>query len=59
MLTRTVDSTSLPRFIWQWLTSAFVQDVPETVSACEFQCHRTTCLQAEWATCPRRLSRLP
>ena len=46
------------RSIWRWLTSAFVQCVPERISACEFQCHRQSCLHAEWASCPRRLSQL-
>ena len=33
----------------------WIEDVPEEIAACEFECPRSNCLQGEWETCPNRL----
>ena len=32
-----------------------VEEVPDTLALCEFDCHKTQCRFDEWATCERRL----
>jgi hypothetical protein len=32
-----------------------VQDVPEDIAVCEFDCRKPVCLVSEWETCERRL----
>lgn len=44
------------RAIWRWLRNQVVQEVPEDSAICEFDCRKEQCVQAEWATCERRLS---
>jgi hypothetical protein len=39
----------------QWFKTRLIQNVPEEIAACEFECRRTDCLQGEWETCPNRL----
>ena len=38
---------------WQWV-KGLVQEVPEDVAVCEFECRKTTCLQGDWEACERR-----
>jgi len=40
-----------------WLMKEFVQDVPESISLCEFDCRKQQCTLAEWASCERRLKK--
>ena len=39
------------------LSRHIVQDVPEAVQLCEFDCHKTECTAREWASCARRLNK--
>jgi hypothetical protein len=39
------------------LARGTVEDVPEEISACEFECRRLECREGEWDRCPRRLRR--
>jgi hypothetical protein len=39
----------------RWIKSRLIQDVPEDIAACEFECHRTECRQGDWEICERRL----
>jgi hypothetical protein len=32
-----------------------VDDVPEEIAACEFECRKLECRHGEWESCPRRL----
>jgi hypothetical protein len=36
----------------------FVQDAPEDIAPCEFECRRLECRQGEWDACEKRLSRV-
>ncbi len=38
----------------RWLAEQ-VQDVPEDIALCEFDCRKPECLVGEWETCERRL----
>jgi transposase-like protein len=33
-----------------------VQDVPDSLSVCEFDCHKSQCSLEEWLTCEKRLN---
>jgi hypothetical protein len=32
-----------------------VDDVPEEIAACEFECRKLDCREGDWKTCARRL----
>jgi len=34
-----------------------VDDVPDDLAICEFDCRKLRCTQGEWATCDRRITR--
>jgi len=34
-----------------------VQDVPDDLAVCEFDCHRSRCTWGEWASCDRRITK--
>lgn len=39
----------------QWLAGQIIQDVPDEVARCEFDCRKLVCAQGEWESCSRRL----
>jgi hypothetical protein len=41
--------------VWRNLSNHIVQDVPERVALCEFDCRKPQCTTQEWASCERRL----
>jgi len=41
----------------QRTVSFFVQEVPEDVAVCEFDCRKGKCEQGEWEVCERRLTK--
>ena len=41
--------------MWRYLSNEIVQDVPEAIELCEFDCRKTQCTAQEWARCRRRL----
>ena len=41
---------------WRWIKNQIVQDVPEEVALCEFECHKQQCTEREWQTCARRIA---
>jgi hypothetical protein len=43
---------------WQFVTDHIIDDVPEAVAFCEFDCRKTECSATEWRTCKRRLQHL-
>lgn len=43
------------RRLQQWIKDRMVQDVPEDIAACEFECRRTECRLGDWSTCENRL----
>ena len=52
------ESSSLSRF-GRWLLNAIVQDVPDEIASCEFDCRKGQCRHEEWSTCTRRLENQP
>jgi hypothetical protein len=38
-----------------WLCDQIIQDVPDEMARCEFQCSKLACSQGEWESCARRL----
>jgi len=43
--------------LWQWIKSQIVQEIPEDIALCEFDCYKLQCTEKEWLTCPRRIAR--
>jgi hypothetical protein len=41
----------------RWAKGLFVQDVPDDIALCEFDCRKQQCTMDEWATCGRRLTK--
>ena len=50
--------TSMMSRFGRWLKNAVVQDVPDRIALCEFDCRKKQCLRGEWSTCERRLEQL-
>lgn len=50
-----------PPTLWnrfsRWLRGHLVGEVPTDLALCEFDCPRGQCLEDEWTTCQRRISR--
>lgn len=42
--------------ILRWLKQQ-VEDVPDDLALCEFDCRKVQCTSDEWATCERRINR--
>lgn len=40
--------------LWQWIKKQIVQEVPEAIALCEFDCNKQQCTEEEWEKCPRR-----
>jgi len=40
---------------WRFLMDQLIQDVPEAIAVCEFDCGETDCTSERWMTCERRL----
>ena len=40
---------------WRFLIEQLIQDVPESIAVCEFDCRRNDCTAEEWVSCERRL----
>ena len=50
------ENTSGPLFrLRRWIKSRLIQDVPEEIAACEFECRKTRCQRGDWETCENRL----
>jgi len=41
--------------LWQRLRNKVIQDVPEDIQLCEFDCHKLECSMGDWEKCERRL----
>ncbi len=42
--------------LWDWAKSQIVQEVPEDIMICEFDCRERQCAMGDWAVCDRRLN---
>ena len=40
---------------WHFLVDQLIQDVPEEIAVCEFDCRETQCTLERWASCERRV----
>jgi len=45
------------RQFWQWFKRQWINDVPEDIAMCEFDCRKGQCLYDEWESCERRITR--
>ena len=43
--------------IWQWIKREFIQDIPDDIALCEYDCRKQECTNEEWLTCERRVIR--
>ena len=43
---------------WRFLVDQLIQDVPESVAVCEFECRETDCTLERYISCERRLQAL-
>ena len=43
------------RNLWRWLQGQMVQDVPDSIAVCEFECRPASCRRDEWERCEHRL----
>lgn len=55
MVAQKEERPSYFRRLRRWFKSRWIQDVPEDIAACEFECRRLECRQGEWETCENRL----
>ena len=39
---------------WQWTARQIVEDVPEEIAVCEFDCAQPRCSHDRWRVCERR-----
>jgi hypothetical protein len=39
---------------WHWIKDQIVQDVPEDIGLCEYDCKKGQCTLGEWEACERR-----
>lgn len=40
--------------LWEWIKAEIVQEVPDEIAFCEFECHKEQCTGAECQACPMR-----
>jgi hypothetical protein len=40
--------------LWIWTKGQIVQEVPEDIAHCAFECQKEKCTVAEWENCERR-----
>jgi hypothetical protein len=41
--------------LWQFVKRQIIDDAPEELAICQFDCHKGQCTEAEWKTCERRV----
>jgi len=41
--------------LWQRFMGQIIQDVPEDVQACEFECRKLQCAMGDWEKCEMRM----
>ena len=44
--------------LWQRFRNKVIQEVPEDIQLCEFECRKLQCTMSGWARCERRLCSL-
>jgi len=46
---------NLLRRLWRLVTRQIIDDPPDDIAICEFDCREGQCSQQEWDTCDRRI----
>ena len=41
--------------LWQRFSNKLIQDAPENIQLCEFDCRKLECAMGDWEKCERRL----
>jgi len=41
--------------LWQRFRNKIIQEAPEDIQLCEFDCHKLECAMGDWEKCERRL----
>ena len=44
--------------LWQRFSNKVIQDVPDDIQLCEFECRKLQCAMGDWEKCERRLRSL-
>ncbi len=44
--------------LWQRFKDKVIQEAPEDIQLCEFDCHELECAMGDWEKCERRLRSL-
>lgn len=55
MFATRAENASRPGGLWSSMLHLLVEDVPEELALCEFECRRCDCTWGQWLTCERRL----
>ena len=50
--------TSIIRRLWNSIAKGWIDDVPEEIATCEFDCRELRCELGQWKTCEHRLRHL-
>lgn len=50
--------TSFIRRLWNSIAKRWIDDVPEEIATCEFDCREFRCERGRWETCEHRLRHL-
>ena len=45
--------------LWHWLKTQWIEEVPDHLAICEFECRKSQCSSDDWARCVRRASNPP
>ncbi len=45
------------RRLWHFVSRQVVDNTPEDVALCEFDCRKQQCMHEEWSTCERRIGK--
>jgi len=41
----------------RWIKVQWLSEVPDDIGLCEFDCRKDQCLEGEWISCERRITR--
>ncbi len=56
MFVQVSKKATLFRRFRRWVRNQLVQDVPNGIALCEFDCRKQQCTMKQWAACERRFS---
>jgi hypothetical protein len=56
MFVQVSKKATLFRRFRRWVRNQVIQDVPNSIALCEYDCRKQQCTTEQWAACERRLS---